>query len=782
MPLPADLVHQTTTGSGVGNLVLSPVSGRQTFSTAFGTGGTNVFDYFISQQNTSDYERGTGHILVDGVTLVRDTVYESTNSNSLVNFGGGKKDITNDIPAAHQYFHTIGTRSEAAAATLPASLTFINTSGYATAGDGGGATYIRQISNPGTGGFQSADGAWWALNATIVKPHYFGAKGDGTTDDTSAINSAISFCAALSQSTLYFPTSRYLVSGNLDISSLNNCTICGDGMFESLLINHCAAGVNLFVTTSTGTPGTRVNVTFRDFGILGLWVSRQVLDSCFPITLTDISEFRFQRLYIANSTSMGMAGRNCVDIEVTDCLIYQAASDGISFNGQGITISNNVITHIGDDAISCHVDNVATSRRESLVIVGNSISDAQGIKCIGARKAVIADNKIERVFAQGIAVDIDTGAGFHAGDFSVSVTGNTITDVMNGSSAGFSVANSADYIRINSQYQAGSASAPPGANVSSTGLFVDLYSNLTNSASANPLAGAWWVNVSGNVCTRTFDIGTTYSSQGYGNKFLPTGYSDFTMTSSVIAGGNGLSIQPALRKGLIHNNIFNGVANGIVIGPSSNIAYIFEDVLIHSNIFSDFNTFGVWFVNTAITSSTTRNIRIVNNTFDGDPFQVATHRGSTGGWSGTSSQGPVGIFTTTLTNLYEAEGNIFRNVVSPTDTFGFARNNILECNPSALGFSASNLGIGNLPNSGVGWLYRIVDCNPNNSTYGNVLNVCVIEASAQPSSGTYVEGHFVQNNTPVLSSNKTTLGWIRLTTGSAHVANTDWAALVVPNS
>jgi len=101
MPAPSDLVHETTTSTGALTLVLTNVNGCRSFNTAFGTGGANVFDYFISARDTADWERGTGS-LSSTSTLVRDTVLASSNGGAAVNFTTGIKDITNDIPAALQ--------------------------------------------------------------------------------------------------------------------------------------------------------------------------------------------------------------------------------------------------------------------------------------------------------------------------------------------------------------------------------------------------------------------------------------------------------------------------------------------------------------------------------------------------------------------------------------------------------------------------------------------------------------------------------------------------------
>ena len=101
MPAPADLVHENSTSTGTGNFTLSEINGKRRFSSPFGTGGANVFDYFISHREAVEWERGTGS-MSDANTLVRDTVIASSNANAAVNFSAGLKDVTNDVPAAKQ--------------------------------------------------------------------------------------------------------------------------------------------------------------------------------------------------------------------------------------------------------------------------------------------------------------------------------------------------------------------------------------------------------------------------------------------------------------------------------------------------------------------------------------------------------------------------------------------------------------------------------------------------------------------------------------------------------
>jgi len=104
MPAVKNLIQETSSTTGTGNFTIAAVSGRVRFSDStygFGTGGSDVFDYYISNRDASEWERGTGS-MSDANTLVRDTVIESSNSDSLVSFSAGTKDVTNDVPAEKQ--------------------------------------------------------------------------------------------------------------------------------------------------------------------------------------------------------------------------------------------------------------------------------------------------------------------------------------------------------------------------------------------------------------------------------------------------------------------------------------------------------------------------------------------------------------------------------------------------------------------------------------------------------------------------------------------------------
>jgi hypothetical protein len=86
------------------------------------------------------------------------------------------------------------TKATAAAATISASVNVVQTLGYATAGDNGGAQYTRiSPSTAAAWRFQSADGQWWALLNRSITPEMFAIVGDGVTDNTAAFISLASW-------------------------------------------------------------------------------------------------------------------------------------------------------------------------------------------------------------------------------------------------------------------------------------------------------------------------------------------------------------------------------------------------------------------------------------------------------------------------------------------------------------------------------------------------------------------------------------------------------------
>ena len=92
-----DRVRETTTTTGTGTITLGgAATGFQSFSVI---GNANTTFYTIQLSNTNEWEVGVGTYTLSGTTLSRDTILESSNGGSAVNFSAGSKDVFVTYPA-----------------------------------------------------------------------------------------------------------------------------------------------------------------------------------------------------------------------------------------------------------------------------------------------------------------------------------------------------------------------------------------------------------------------------------------------------------------------------------------------------------------------------------------------------------------------------------------------------------------------------------------------------------------------------------------------------------
>jgi hypothetical protein len=92
-----DRVRETTTTTGTGTITLGgAATGFQSFSVI---GDSNTTFYTIQLANTNEWEVGVGTYTLSGTTLSRDTILESSNGGSAVNFSAGSKDVFVTYPA-----------------------------------------------------------------------------------------------------------------------------------------------------------------------------------------------------------------------------------------------------------------------------------------------------------------------------------------------------------------------------------------------------------------------------------------------------------------------------------------------------------------------------------------------------------------------------------------------------------------------------------------------------------------------------------------------------------
>lgn len=90
-----------------------------------------------------------------------------------------------------------------------------------------------------------------------------------------------------------------------------------------------------------------------------------------------------------------------------------------------------------------------------------------------------------------------------------------------------------------------------------------------------------------------------------------------------------------------------------------------------------------------------------------------------------------------------------------------------------------NKGVRSLPNATNNIIVPI-DGDPISATFGSVQNTILTYSGSIPTTGKYAFGHRVlaaPNINGTAGSRYSIVGWVRLTSGSNHVLNTDWVEM-----
>ncbi|MCK1533156.1 MULTISPECIES: hypothetical protein [unclassified Bradyrhizobium] len=150
---------------------------------------------------------------------------------------------------------SFSTRLAAAAVSIDVAVEFVRTAGYAASGDGGAALYKRVNAQPAhPGKFQSADGAWWEIAESKLKPKQFGAAGDGATIDTDAFDDVITSALALRRP-VFVDGARYFLDEKLVVSDASGLVFEGDGTPVTWLIwTNADGGFDLTYSDFTSAP------------------------------------------------------------------------------------------------------------------------------------------------------------------------------------------------------------------------------------------------------------------------------------------------------------------------------------------------------------------------------------------------------------------------------------------------------------------------------------------------------------------------------------------------
>jgi len=444
----------------------------------------------------------------------------------------------------------------------------------------------------------------------------FGATGDGSTDDTVAIQAAInsgSGQVVFVNGKTYVVTAQLTLQSNQDIigngaivfanpsSTIDsvfygediltsnyinlrlNCNSktesgfrlyadtlgCNGVMWDSCRISGTAADPSLFyggieVASLTGAAGTQnsdIKVVNCNFGPTGT-------HGCL-IAYTDGVLFSGNR--IATATNHGMEAVGCRDVVITDNTVLDCVLSGLGVGSstRNFTIANNQIKNCsGDGSITCEFNSIFG------VIANNTIYDANaaGINISFGGSASAPFNKVQGVVCKnnvirskagnssGVNFYSSTGAGLGSG---VIVSNNVIDGFNVGIS--YAYANDGQISNNNIINLVGSGSAAIKATLVSS---VDVLNNSCNTDTADHAYQI--LTFGGTHSSRCNVVGNYVTSAGTSTKAVVyiEGPNLFEVSGNATAGALNLVLTNSTATVVVSNN-FGNLAGARYAGPAT---------------------------------------------------------------------------------------------------------------------------------------------------------------------------------------------------------------------
>jgi hypothetical protein len=216
----------------------------------------------------------------------------------------------------------------------------------------------------------------------------YGAKGDGVTDDTAAIQAAVN-----ASDGVFFPTGTYLVSSAINLKT--NSNVFGEGASSVILYTGTAASQGALYVNSGSATAFVDNVTIRDLKVLGRVSTLGFNEFIHNISLSGVRNcliercviegFRGDGIYIGSGDVAGQERHN-INVTIRDCVIDGLIKDnrnGISIiDCNGLNIDNNYITRASrptmPGAIDIEPDGNAYHVIKDISIRNNKIFDCSG--------------------------------------------------------------------------------------------------------------------------------------------------------------------------------------------------------------------------------------------------------------------------------------------------------------------------------------------------------------------------------------------------------------------
>lgn len=369
----------------------------------------------------------------------------------------------------------------------------------------------------------------------------YGATGNGSTDDTTAIAAAITALPATG-GILYFPPGTYLISSTLTITT-NNVTVLGAGRYVSVLkaaVGLAGSDMLTFGNGSTSCTGGGVSALGFDSASTKSGGAGIYFNKCMFMTIEDVAlSHQYNGIHVGNNSSV---------IRITDADIYTSALNGIWVDGGNGTVNDIYISRVV-------ADNSPAATGSGIYVSGGDAVIAEHCDFLHFANGLLLEptsgKKSRWNFFTAVMFDYCTNDGIHLGGDAGDIYGCTFTNCWASSNTGQGV------------YIGTGTGATEGISITSSRFItngqagIDLHSPATNIVLADNLiegnstsssgtysgikvgAGVVHVSITGN---RAYNGLGHAARQGYGLDFATSSATDYIVVqgndfSSNISGG-----------------------------------------------------------------------------------------------------------------------------------------------------------------------------------------------------------------------------------------------------
>lgn len=255
----------------------------------------------------------------------------------------------------------------------------------------------------------------------------FGATGDGTTDDTTAFQNALTAAAGKS---LYVPAGTYLCTGLTIYSGTN---MYGDSPTTSIIKAKGTLGASTPLLKNPNQSGTAYSYTDVGITINNIRFDGNNLGSRTAelVSFGKVNDLHINNCQVYNVQYIGLALAGCLSVTLSSCTFTECGSDSVIVEGGAALwmgpagdATKAFDVSVSDSSFNNNNWSAMYANGDRLSIIGNYLSSNKesGIFMTGSNN-VIADNWISGQTKKYISASgIEVGGGFHT------ISGNFIGD------------------------------------------------------------------------------------------------------------------------------------------------------------------------------------------------------------------------------------------------------------------------------------------------------------------------------------------------------------------